>query len=223
MCPGVNLFLNERLNRHSFWEFSALFFRRPVNIHSYRCQSVLSWVLSIWHPGGEPRRSIQRHAIQHPHPQLCVSLTFQRPHRPEFKPFPLSVLEVQSCPTTSGFYFRFAVHTLPNYFNFLQQCCCCWTNLVENHLCAQDDGVWYPDSLLPILQWMGDFAQDKLGDGRTFNPFVDVAESVIVDHFTEQMPGTTNEKKALHPRQCRINSSDNFRAVLMRSPLIRSD
>jgi len=67
------------------------------------------------------------------------------------------------------------------------------------HRRAADDGVWYPDPLVPALQWEGDFAHDKLG--ITFNPFAGVPESLVVDHFTERIPGPPKTKETLHPGQ----------------------
>lgn len=67
------------------------------------------------------------------------------------------------------------------------------------HRCAEDSGVWWPDSLAPLLQWEGDFIHDKLG--MAFNPFMGVAQSTVVDHFTERLPGSLAAKEDLRTKQ----------------------
>ena len=52
------------------------------------------------------------------------------------------------------------------------------------------DGIWYPDSLKPIMMWEGGgFDLDRMPKWKYFNPLAPYCPSITVDYFTERFAG----------------------------------
>ena len=63
-----------------------------------------------------------------------------------------------------------------------------------DHYIRPEDGIWYPDSLQPIMTWKGgEFQQDNYLSGKYFNPFINSStiDTARVHSFTVPVSSTS--------------------------------
>eukprot|EP00878_Enallax_costatus_P005957 GHUV01006249.1.p1 GENE.GHUV01006249.1~~GHUV01006249.1.p1 ORF type:complete len:2036 (+),score=737.34 GHUV01006249.1:1069-7176(+) len=59
-----------------------------------------------------------------------------------------------------------------------------------DQITSKEQGVWYPDDLLPVMTWNGacTAADNSNGFPPTFNPFAAIDTTITADSFTERLP-----------------------------------